>query len=302
MYISDKWYRLIALISVILASISTIGVVITVYLIIEQLNQARIALEEAKITRAWATLTVSSPYNTGKNEAFGVLAVKGQDLKKINVSCENMMYERPGGQALCEEGEVLTYLDGLNLSVQKIGRVVDLYGANFSGGSLVESNFSGGDLLRALFAGARMDGAKFIEANLTLVLFEGAYALKINLERASLVDAELSNATFPCATLKEATLLRASLISIDLSNTSSCHSNLSDADLTAADLTNANLTGANLSNADFTDAILSETNFSCAWAWEDLLPSAEDLITDSNIYQFNKETHQRDTRPAPCEE
>jgi len=259
-------------------------------------------LDEAQITRAWATLTVSSPYNTGKREAFVLLAVKGQDLKKINVSCKDMMHTRPGGPAQCEEGEVLTYLDGLNLSVQKIGRVVDLYGANFNRVSLTRSDFSGGNLLSASFAGAHMDGAKFIGANLMFVLFEGAYGSKINLEAAILTGALLNDATFPCAGLKEAKLLRASLINIDLSNTSSCYSDLSDADLTGADLTNANLTGTNLSNADFTDAILSDTNLHCAWAWDDLLPSAEVTIEDSNRYQYDEEIHQRDTRPAPCSE
>jgi len=322
MRISARRYRLIALVSVIFASISAIGVVITVYLIIEQLDQARIALEEAKITRAWSTLTIPSPYNTGRIEAIELLAVSGQDLKRINVSCKEMTYGRPEGHTKCGEDGVLTYLDGLNLSVQNIGRRVDLSGSILDKSSFTGADFSGVILPAASFRGARLNAAKFVKAQLTKAQFQEAYASKINLEAAILTGALLNDATFPCAGLKEAKLLRASLINIDLSSTRDCNTdlsnanlfranltradvsgaNLSNADLTNADLTGADLTGANLSGTDFTDATLSETNLRCAWAWEDLLPSEEGIITENNIYQYDEEIHRRDTRPALCTE
>jgi len=123
-----------------------------------------------------------------------LLAKSKQNLKRLNFSCDDMMHTRPEGPAQCGEGGVLTYLDGLNLSVQNIGWRVDLSGTIFNMSSLIRANFSGSSLIGTSFIRAHLNEAKFVQAELVNAQFQRAHAPKINLEKALLSRANLSNA------------------------------------------------------------------------------------------------------------
>jgi uncharacterized protein YjbI with pentapeptide repeats len=145
----------------------------------------------------------------------------------------------------------------------------DLYGADFSGATLINADFNGATLINADFNGADLSNTNLSNANLNGATLSNAILNNADLNRTHLRDATLSGATLINVNFSSADLSNTNFSGANLSNTNLSNAFLSGADLSGAKLSIANLnrtdlSNANLSNGNFTDADLTNANLTNA--------------------------------------
>ncbi len=296
------------------ATVASIG--FGVYSVIDMQEGKKARVEESQARKeerkiGYRTiLTTPALGNSGKIEALEYLVKQGVSLTSIDLSCRAMHGEEPDTDSddpKATKCERPVYLEGLDLSKNKLGESANLSSANLSDANLRSANLSDANLFKANLSGVKLRSANLSDANLRSANLSDAKLRSANLSGADLRSADLIDANLNRANLSDADLFKANLSDADLFK-----ANLSDADLSRADLRGADLIDANLSDADFDDATFSDTTFTNAWAWADKPPRNLPATIQIQLCKYNTEGssgnlgnlgnlgYLRNRRPDPC--
>lgn len=172
-----------------LSMLGLIAVLISLVWQSSEIKEARKERHEEGIARHWSRLLTIAPGNSGKQASLEYLARNNQSLYGIDISCSKIT----GKPTPCD---TKTYLRGLDLSKDTIGKTVFLERSNFSGSSLSPSFFMGSELSDANLSYSNLGVANF--QNATLIRTNFSFS---NVSGADFTGAFLSETDFTSANL-----------------------------------------------------------------------------------------------------
>lgn len=167
------------------------------------------ALREQKITSAWQLITTKSVGNSGKVEALEFLAKQGVPLVGIDLSKKNNCTSLSKDNFIRKEviikidqneeedvenhkkyNKSLTYLQGLNLSKNNMGEIIDLSESNFNETYLYNAHFCDTIIQQAQFNGSYLQGTKFNQSDLSYTKFNGSDLYNVTFHKSNLQKAQ----------------------------------------------------------------------------------------------------------------